>query len=123
MEAGYQTSIDAAKRRMYSSGENIRRAVPDRAGGEAARRPPANSPAPDQATQILDGIRLAYCQPYVAAFFNYLLRDDADLRLWQSGAVWRDGTPKDSYPAFKRAIAEAAGRKVDCSRLKGGPVR
>jgi hypothetical protein len=121
MEAGYQTTIDRSKRRLYRSAENVRRAVPDSAGGERATSPPADSRAPDQATQIVDGIRLAYCQPYVAAFFNYLLRDDADLRLWQSGAVWQDGTPKDSYLAFKRAIGEARGRKVNCAKLKGGP--
>ncbi len=123
MEAGYQTTIPAGKRRFYRSKENIRLAVPAAVGGESDVSPPATSRAPDQATQIRDGIRLAYCQPYVAAFFNYLLRDDADLRGWQSGAVWRDSTPKPSYKAFQRAIAEANEEEVDCSALKGGPLR
>lgn len=122
LEAGYQTSIDARKRRLYRFRENVPRVVADAAGGERDSSPPADSRAPDQATQIVDGVRLAYCQPYVAAFFNYLLRDDADLRGWQSGAVWRDGTPKDSYGAFRRAFAEANEDEVDCSALKGGPL-
>ena len=121
LEAGYQTSVVPAKRRLYRSHENVP-VIPDSAGGETTESPSPDSRAPDQATQIVDGIRLAYCQPYVAAFFNYLLRDDRDLRAWQSGALWRDGTPKRSYGAFRRAIAEANARKVDCAALKGGPL-
>jgi hypothetical protein len=120
MEAGYQTTIAPAKKRLYRGKENVP-VVPDNAGGEPDATPP-ESRAPDQATQIRDGLRLAYCQPYVGAFFNYLLRDDRDLAGWQSGALWRDGTPKRSYGAFKAAIAEATDGTVDCSRLKGGPV-
>jgi len=123
MEAGYQTSLDSDKKRLYRFTENIPRVVADRSAGEAdSARPAPESPAPDQATQVRDGIRLAYCQPYVEAFFNYLLRDDADLRGWQSGALWRDGTRKDSFGAFRSAIAEAADGEVDCDRLKGGPA-
>jgi hypothetical protein len=122
LEAGYQTTLAASKRRLYSSVENVPRLVPSLAGGEEATHPDAASPAPDQATQVTDGARLAYCQPYVAAFFNYLLRDDADLRGWQSGAVWRDATPKPSLPAFKRTIDEIHADDVDCSTLKGGPL-
>ena len=123
MEAGYQTTIDPAKKRLYRFKENVPRLVPDKARGESSTaRPPMESLAPDQATQIRDGIRLAYCQPYVGAFFNYLLRDDRDLRGWQSGALWRDGTKKDSYPAFQDAISEAVDGEVDCNALKGGPV-
>jgi len=59
---------------------------------------------------------------YVGAFFNYLLRDDADLRGWQSGVLWRDGTPKRSFPSFQRAIAEVGADEVDCSALKGGAL-
>jgi hypothetical protein len=56
------------------------------------------------------------------AFFNYLLRDDADLRGWQSGAVWADGTPKPSFRAIAATIAEVHAAKVDCAKLKGGPI-
>ena len=123
MEAGFQTTIDQSKRRLYTKKENVPRVVPDKTGGEPGGfRPPADSLAPDQATQIVDSVRLAYCQPYVEGFFNYLLRDDRDMRMWQSAPLWRDGRPKDSYPAFRRAIAEAHDDEVDCSALKGGPL-
>ena len=62
---------------------------------------------------MLDSIRLAACQPYVGAFFNFLLVDEPRLTGWQSGAYWADLTPKDSLPAFQPAIAEAnAGRST-----------
>lgn len=122
LEAGYQTTIAASKRRFYTSRENVPAPVPAAGPGDSATHPDAASRAPDQGTQITDGARLAYCQPYVAAFFNYLLRDDADLRGWQSGAVWRDGTPKPSFPAFRRVFEEIHQDEVDCASLKGGPV-
>ena len=122
LEAGYQTTVATAKRRLYRFTENVPRLVPPLGRAETVSHPGADSSAPDQATQIVDGARLAYCQPYVAAFFNYLLRDDTDLRGWQSGAVWRDGTPKPSFRAFTRTIAQIHADSVDCSTLKGGPL-
>jgi hypothetical protein len=123
LEDGYQTTIDQAKRLLYSDYENWPHTVPDYAGGEPDWPPPsADSPAPDQWTQIIDAVRLAYCQPYVGAYFNFLLWDESSLIRWQSGMLWADGTPKDSYPAFKRVIHEVDDGKVDCAHLKGGPV-
>ncbi len=120
MEGGYQTQIDASKSQLYSGTENVP-VVPDDAGGEPASPPPSpTSAAPDQATQIVDGIQLAYCQNYVGSFFNFLLTDEAILSGWQSGALWADGTPKDSYDEFQQAIGEANARSVDCTQLKGG---
>ena len=69
--------------------------------------PNADSLAPDQATQLRDAVRLAYCQPYVTAIFNFLLRDQPELSRWQSGVLWTDGSPKASYVAWRGAIAEA----------------
>jgi hypothetical protein len=95
--------------------------VPAYAGGEPDQPPPsADSPAPDQATQLVDSVRLSYCQPYVGAFFNFLLWDEPSLYRWQSGVLWADGTKKGSYEPFRAAIAEANERRVDCSRMKGG---
>jgi chitodextrinase len=120
LEAGFQTSVDPGKEALYSGTENVA-TVPDYAGGEPDSPPPAEtSPAPDQATQVLDAIRLAYCQPGVAAYFNFLLADEPRLSGWQSGAYWADLTPKDSLPAFRSAIAAVNARTVDCSSLKGG---
>jgi len=122
MEGGFQTAVDPAKRHLYRFKENVPRLVSPNAGGGEAGHPDAGTPAPDQGTQIQDALELAYCQPYVGAFFNYLLRDDADLRGWQSGVLWRDGTPKRSFPSFQRAIAEVGADEVDCSALKGGAL-
>jgi chitodextrinase len=120
LEAGFQTTIDPGKEGLYTGTENVA-AVPDFAGGEPDSPPPAEtSPAPDQATQVLDAIRLAYCQPNVTAFFNFLLADEPRLTGWQSGAYWTDLTPKDSLPAFQSAIAAATSGSVDCNALKGG---
>src|SRR4030095_17194596 len=77
--------------------------------------------SPDQYTQFADSIRLAALQPYVTAYFNFLLFDETRLAGWQSGAFWADRTPKDSLPGFRDAITEASAATVDCDALKGGP--
>jgi hypothetical protein len=123
LEDGYQTTINGAKLPFYSGYENWPHTIPDYAGSEPEwPPPPADSPAPDQWTQIIDAVRLAYCQPYVSAYFNFLLWDESPLTGWQSGMLWADGTPKASYPAFKQVIHEVDEGKVDCAHLKGGPV-
>ena len=122
LEVGYQTTVDEDKQHLYQRQENWRGPVPDFVGGEPDfPPPPADSPAPDQATQLIDSLRLSYCQPYVGAFFNFLLWDEPSLARWQSGVLWVDGSPKGSYDSFKQVIAEVNERRVDCSRLKGGP--
>jgi hypothetical protein len=123
LEDGYQTTIPKDKERFYFGFETWPHTIPGYAGGEPDWPPPsADSPAPDQATQIIDAVRLAYCQPYVGAYFNFLLWDESSLPGWQSGMLWADGTPKDSYPAFKQVIHEVDEGKVDCAHLKGGAV-
>jgi Bacterial Ig domain/RTX calcium-binding nonapeptide repeat (4 copies) len=122
-EAGYQTSIDPDKLGAYHGTENVIPVVPDYAGSEPESPPPSpTSLAPDQWTQIIDGVRLAACQPYVQSFFNFLLIDQPGLGGWQSGFLWADGTRKDSYPAFRQVIVETSEDRVDCGRLKGGPL-
>jgi hypothetical protein len=121
LEVGYQTLIDVDKKHLYQPEENWRGALPDFVGGEPAwPPPPEDSPAPDQATQLADSVRLSYCQPYVEAFFNFLFWDESMLTRWQSGVLWFDGSRKGSYGSFKSAIAEANERRVDCSLMKGG---
>ena len=120
-EAGYQTTPDADKLALYSGSESVP-TIPDFAGGEPPSPPPAaGSTAPDQWTQLVDGIRLAACQPYVQAFFNYLVVDQPSLGRWQSGLLWTDGSRKDSYAAFRDVAAEARAGRVDCGALKQGP--
>ena len=121
-EAGFQTTIVDAKAGLYSNGpETEDKAVPDNVGGDPVPFVPG-TPAPDQRTQIEDAVRLAACQPYVQAFFNYRLVDDADLKLWQSGLLWTDASTKGSYPYAKAVIAAAHAGTVDCDALKGGPA-
>jgi chitodextrinase len=121
LEAGFQTALDSGKEPFYTGTENVG-TLPDWAGGEPDAPPPAEtSAAPDQATQVLDAIRLAACQPGVRAYFNFLLADEPRLSGWQSGAYWADLTPKDSLGAFQAAISGANAGTVDCNALKGGP--
>jgi hypothetical protein len=119
MEAGFESTPDAEKRALYFNDEPPG-ALPDSLGGLPwTVLPDAASPAPDQASQLRDAVRLAYCQPYVEAFFNFLLRDQQDLNYWQSGVLWADGTPKGSYGAFRDAIAEVSNTTVGCSTFPG----
>jgi chitodextrinase len=120
LETGFQTTINDGKQVLYSGIENVP-AIPDYVGGEADSPPPAEtSAAPDQYTQVLDAVRLAYCQPSIGAYFNFLLADEPRLKGWQSGAYWADLTPKNSLNAFATAIAEANAGRVNCDALKGG---
>jgi hypothetical protein len=118
LEIGWQTMPDTSKRGLYTGSETEASPVPDDVGANDD----GDGEAPDQATQYFDAIRLAYCQPYVEAIFPFLLVDERSLGRWQSGALWADWTRKDSFEAFRAAIAEAHSDRVDCSTLKGGPV-
>jgi hypothetical protein len=108
LEVGFQTVPDAAHRGDYTGRENDDRPLPDTASGEG----------PTQSAQIADGIGLAYCQPYVSAYFNFLLVDEPDLARWQSGVLWADGSRKSSYAALRSAIEAVDAGKVDCGRFK-----
>jgi hypothetical protein len=105
LEDGFQTGV-GAKGSFYGNSETDR-AVVAPLGGRV-----------HQASQLTDAIRLAYCQPAVGAFFNFLLADEPNLRGWQSGVLFADWTRKLSYDAFKRAIAEANSHRVSCAKLK-----
>jgi hypothetical protein len=112
VEDGFQTVPPHEKRRYYRGRENDRYALPAVA--------PAGD-AVDQATQLRDAILLAYCQPAVAGFLNFGLLDEDRLGGWQSGLLYRDGTRKPSYDAFKAAIAEVRRRDTDCTKVRGAP--
>ena len=120
-EMGYQTRIDAAKKSLYIGLETDADVIPpdDAVVGPNpdSARVSQNSLAPDQATQIADSIRLAYCQPYVSAYFNLQLWDEPDLGRWQSAPMWVDRTPKASYATFKEVIGEVNSHSVDCRAL------
>jgi hypothetical protein len=107
LEAGYQTIPDDAHRAGYVGRENDAKPVVD---------------APDstnvtQSAQLTDGVELAYCQPYVGAFFNFLVWDEPDLARWQSGVLWADGSKKASFGALQRVVDETRARTIDCAKL------
>jgi hypothetical protein len=115
VEDGFQTVAPPEKRRYYRGRENDGHAVPALAQrGEAT--------VVDQATQLRDAILLAYCQPAVSGFLNFGLLDEDRLGGWQSGLLWRDGSRKPSYDAFKSAIAEIRRRDADCGKVRGAPT-
>lgn len=122
LETGYQTQIDDRKLQLYTGAENWPGSLPDVAAqpGPPAK-PPDDTPAPDQATQLADSIRMTYCQPYIGAVFNFLLRDQQSLEGWQSGLLWVDGSRKDSYDAFRQAVLEVNEGRVDCGNVKNAP--
>lgn len=118
LEAGFQTEPDSDKASLYTGVEVTPRSLPDSVGDvELDPLPDSGSLAPDQATQIVSALRLAYCQPNVEAIFNFLLWDEARLEGWQSAPMWVDRTPKGSYEAFRAAIHEVTNGDVDCDEL------
>ena len=64
---------------------------------------------------------MMYCQPHIAAVFNFLIRDERNLVGWQSGVLWADGSRKDSYDDFRSIVREVNERRVDCDKLKAAP--
>ena len=105
LEDGFQTGV-GAKRGFYGNAETDRGVVA-----------PVGGPV-NQASQLTDAIRLAYCQPAVGGFFNFLLADESSLHGWQSGILFADWAPKPSYQALKNAIAEVNSGHVNCVKLR-----
>jgi hypothetical protein len=115
MEDGFQTVAPPEKRRYYRGRENDVHALPALAAD-------GQDGVVDQATQLRDAILLAYCQPTVSGFLNFGLLDEDRLGRWQAGLLWRDGSRKPSYDAFKAAIAEVRRRDTDCATVRGAPT-
>jgi hypothetical protein len=118
LENGFQTIVPRAKRQHYYGEETDQWAVPPLA-------PASIEPwFRDQAGQLRDALLLAHCQPEVGAFFNFELIDEDRLAGWQSGVLWRDGTRKPSYQAFRDAVETVQSGKIDCATVPGagGPI-
>ncbi len=116
MEDGFQTRVARGLGRDYAGRETDRWALDAVAhGGRTA----AGGRTIDQATQLSDALRLAYCQPYVGAFFNFLLADERGLAGWQSGLLWSNWQPKPSYRVFARTVADIRRGWVDCAAFGG----
>lgn len=116
VEDGFQTVAPPDKRRFYRGRENDPHALP-----AVALESEDSAGDVDQATQLRDAVLLAYCQPAVTGFLNFGLLDEDRLGGWQAGLLWRDGTRKPSYDAFKSVIAEVRGGEIDCSTVRGAP--
>jgi hypothetical protein len=105
LENGFQTTTAGKQRRSYYSGrETVARTL---GPGE-------------QAEQIAAALRLADCQPRVAAYFNFLLVDETLLGGWQSGLLWADWRRKPAFAAYREAIAEVRSGAVDCTAVLRG---
>jgi hypothetical protein len=77
--------------------------------------PLARPPFVDQAGQLTDALKLAYCgQPYVGAFFNFQLADEKRLGGWQSGLLWANWQPKPSREPVRHLISEIGQGAVSC---------
>lgn len=118
LETGFQTTVPRSKKRFYHGKETDPYVVP-----ALARRKAAATWIRDQASQLRDALLLARCQPAVGAFFNFELLDEDRLAGWQSGVLWRDGTPKPSYGTFKKAVELARSAELDCATVPGAGAR
>ncbi|MGE5689019.1 MAG: hypothetical protein ACM33B_00525, partial [Pseudomonadota bacterium] len=80
-----------------------------------------NVPVVDEATQgryYAQAVRLAECDPAVAALNFFHLIDERPRERFQSGLLWADGTRKESFVPVRSAILAARDR--GCT---GVPVR
>jgi len=105
LENGFQTTtVGKLRRSHYSGRETVARTLEPE----------------DQAAQIAAALRLAHCQPRVAAYFNFLLVDETLLGGWQSGLLWADWRRKPAFEAYRAAIAEVRRDSVDCAAVLRG---
>jgi hypothetical protein len=119
LEAGFQTTPDKRKAALYTGLEISPRPLPDKTGEVTLEPlPESGTLAPDHATQIVSAVRLAYCQPHVEAFFNFLLWDEQRLEGWQSAPYWFDRTPKGSFAAFRSVIRDVKEGNIACDGLR-----
>ncbi len=120
---GYQTAADSAHAGQYTGAETDTAPVAPFSPNEASDN--GSGPGIDQPLQLEDAIHLAYCQPFVGAYFNFHLVDEKDLGGWQSGVYYPDGTPKPAYQALHRTAGEVNSNSVNCggSNAGGMPAR
>jgi hypothetical protein len=98
LEDGYQSIVVDEKEEAYEGTENERHPLT----------------VAQQGRQLAAAVRLAYCQPYVGAFFNFELRDETALSGWQSGVVRADWSAKPSFYSLRSAIIDTIQQRVSC---------
>jgi hypothetical protein len=106
LENGFQTTVGRRYRRRYAGRET-----------QSQTLTPAG-----QARQLAAALRLAYCQPRVGAFFNFLLVDEPTLPGWQSGLLWVDWERKPAFAAYREAIDDVHRGAVVCGPETGWPA-
>jgi hypothetical protein len=106
LENGFQTAMPSWRRSLYAGQESVTGAV------SGAR----------QAEQLAAALQLAYCQPRVTAYFNFLLVDEPSLDRWQSGLLWADWTRKPSFAAYRASIGDVRAGNVTCAAGTGRPA-
>src|SRR5262249_8934015 len=116
MEQGFQTTVDPSKASLYQGVETDKNALPPLVARTTAGT--TAGLAADQSTQLTDALRLAYCQPGVAAFFNFEIADEPSLGGWQSGLLWPAFPPSASNQPFKAAVRSVVARQVDCKHYE-----
>ena len=114
---GFQSAPDPG-RTGFTGTETDPTPVPSWSAQEAADQ--GTGPGVDQAVQLQDAIRVAYCQPAVGAYFNFHLYDERDLAGWQSGVFWPDGQPKAAWTGLKNVTAAVNARSINCGSFVGG---
>jgi hypothetical protein len=97
LEAGFETTPPPGKADDYTGEE-----VVDTVSAE------------EQARLLGRALEIAYCQPYVEGFFNFLLWDEHRLEGWQSGLYWADRTEKPSAAT----VRDFGDRRIRCARVR-----
>jgi hypothetical protein len=104
LENGFQTTVVDKRRLHYTGRESV-----------------TGTLSPDeQAAQLGTALRLASCQPRVAAYFNFLLADEPLLEGWQSGLLWANWKRKPAFESYRAAIADVRRGAVDCAAVLRG---
>ena len=118
---GYQTAPDPG-RTGFTGTETDPNPVPSWSPQEAADQ--GAGPGVDQAVQLEDAIRVAYCQPAVGAYFNFHLYDERDLAGWQSGVFWPDGAAEGRLPGPRRTSPlRSTHDSIDCAAFSSTASR
>jgi hypothetical protein len=68
----------------------------------------------NQAVQLEAALRLAYCQPRIQAFFNFLLVDEPSLGRGSPALLWANWKRKPAFAAYRAAVAEVRAGTVQC---------
>jgi hypothetical protein len=96
---------------IYYTEYAIQTTVPPGAAGYVGKQG-ATASEKTQADFYRQAIALASCQPSVKGIFFFHGFDETQLRGWQSGVYYADGTPKSSFSAVRAAALAARTRTV-----------